>query len=313
MLLVLAAAPLAFGQSPSRTKSETDLLKAPGEATLGKLMTGAEVTVTRVQGDLAEVALEGWIFNSSVGPADRDGYDLVVTRRATENLRQAPNRGMIARLSNGTLLKKIEVRNGWTHVRRTAWVAARSLDAGTGEIAGPAPVAGLGERVEVVHPAPLLSAAEGPPLGDLQAGTQARVLERSGDWVRIALDGWVHETDLKTNDSRVLVGVTQAQVRADPARYTGQVVEWRVQLIAVQKADELRPEMPYGQPYLLTRGPLPEPGFVYVVVSPAQLPRFQAVPPLQELVIRGVVKSAATKYLPNPVLELVSVVKGLGS
>jgi hypothetical protein len=31
------------------------------------------------------------------------------------------------------------------------------------------------------------------------------------------------------------------------------------------------------------------------------------------MVIRGVVKSATSKYLPNPVLELVSVVKGLGS
>jgi hypothetical protein len=35
--------------------------------------------------------------------------------------------------------------------------------------------------------------------------------------------------------------------------------------------------------------------------------RFRALTPLQELVVRGTIKAAATKYLPNPVLELVSL------
>jgi hypothetical protein len=101
-------------------------------------------------------------------------------------------------------------------------------------------------------------------------------------------------------------------VRANPARYVGQLVEWRVQFIAVEKADELRPEIPEGQTYLLTRGPLPEPGFVYVVVSSSRVSQFQALPALKELVIRGTIRSATTKYLPTPVLDLVEVVAGLG-
>ena len=36
--------------------------------------------------------------------------------------------------------------------------------------------------------------------------------------------------------------------------------------------------MPPGQPYLLTRGPLPEPGFVYVTIPPDQVDRFRSLP-----------------------------------
>ena len=79
-----------------------------------------------------------------------------------------------------------------------------------------------------------------------------------------------------------MVGVTAAEVRAEPARFVGQTVEWRLQVIAVKQADELRSEMPPGQPYLLTRGPLPEPGFVYVTIPAARAAEFQALPPLQE-------------------------------
>ena len=44
--------------------------------------------------------------------------------------------------------------------------------------------------------------------------------------------------------------------------------------------------MPPGQPYLLTRGPLPEPGFVYVSIPAERVAEFQALPPLHELVLR---------------------------
>jgi hypothetical protein len=80
----------------------------------------------------------------------------------------------------------------------------------------------------------------------------------------------------------------------------------------VQTADELRPEIPNGAKYLLTRGPLPEPGFVYVIVTDRQLPTFQAATPLQEFTVRGRLRAAQTRYLPTPVLELVQVVDSTG-
>jgi hypothetical protein len=113
------------------------------------------------------------------------------------------------------------------------------------------------------------------------------------------------------SDSGAMVGVTAAEVRAAPDRFVGQTVEWRLQVIAVKEADELRSEMPPGQPYLLTRGPLPEPGFVYVIIPASRASEFQALPPLQELRVRVTIRAAHTKFLTTPVAELVSVVSGM--
>jgi hypothetical protein len=132
------------------------------------------------------------------------------------------------------------------------------------------------------------------------------VLGRSGEWVRVQVEGWVRESDLEAASGGALTGITAAEVRSEPARYIGQTVEWRLQLIAVQTADELRTEMERGQNYLLTRGPLPEPGFVYVTVTQSQADEFRALPALQELTLRVNIKAARTKYLMTPVVEFVS-------
>jgi len=79
-----------------------------------------------------------------------------------------------------------------------------------------------------------------------------------------------------------------------------------VQVIAVKRADELRGEMAPGQPYLLTRGPLPEPGFVYVSIPRCRSPKIRALPALHELVLRVTIRAARTRFLMTPVAELVS-------
>lgn len=169
------------------------------------------------------------------------------------------------------------------------------------------------QRVEVARAAPLAATPEGGRLGTVEAGTSARVIGRAGEWVRVQLEAWMREADLKPSAEGALVGVSAAEVRADPQRFVGQTVEWRVQFIAIQRADELRSELPAGQPFLLTRGPLPEPGFVYVILPRDQAPRFQTLPPLQELVLRVTIRAPRTKYLATPVVELVGVVSGMAS
>jgi hypothetical protein len=116
----------------------------------------------------------------------------------------------------------------------------------------------------------------------------------------------VRDTDLKAGSDASLGRVTAAEVRADPPRYIGRTVDWRLELIAVQTADELRIEMPEGQPYLLTRGPLPEPGFVYVTVTPTQANEFRTLQALQEMTLRVIIKAPRTRFLATPVVELVS-------
>ena len=125
----------------------------------------------------------------------------------------------------------------------------------------------------------VFAAPEGGQYGTLQPGAPARVVGRSGDWARVQLEGWVRDSRSGTG-SPTCPWAESPRPRSEPtrARYVGRTVDWRLELIAVQTADELRTEMPKGQPYLLTRGPLPEPGFVYVTVTEAAGERVPLAP-----------------------------------
>jgi hypothetical protein len=175
-------------------------------------------------------------------------------------------------------------------------------------VAAPAAAPPMPDAVELANPADLFVQPGTGSLGSLTSGVRGRVLGQSGEWVRVQFEGWVRASDLRPESGSPPIGVSAAEVRADPARYVGKTLDWRLQLVSIQTADELRPEIPAGQPYLLMRGPLPEPGFVYVMVPRAQLDQFKAMPPLAELTLRLTIRAASTRYLPTPVAELVAVV-----
>ena len=66
--------------------------------------------------------------------------------------------------------------------------------------------------------------------------------------------------------------------------------------------------MPPGQPYLLARGPLPETGFVYLMVSRDDAARLRGIAALTELTVHARVRAARTRFLTTPVVELVALV-----
>jgi hypothetical protein len=328
VLAVLTTTPL-LAQHVIELSTATRLRKEPDGIPLVSLPAGTSVQARRAVGAWHEVVIEGWIFTQSTAPSRRDGFDLVVTPADGENIRRAPNGEIIGRIREGGLLRKLETDGKWTHVRREGWVPREAVapiesaeispeeadtpavqspssqhSAGAGS-AGPKP-SGDSDRWETARETPLFSAPDAAQLGALQTGTPARVLGRSGDWVRVQLEGWARAGDLQPASGSSLSGVTAAEVRTDPGRYVGRTVEWRLQLIAVQTADELRTEMPQGQNYLLTRGPLPEPGFVYVTVTEAQAAEFRAMSPLQEMTLRVTIKAARSKYLTTPIAEFVA-------
>ena len=162
-------------------------------------------------------------------------------------------------------------------------------------------------HVESARRTVLYRAPEGAPTGTLAPSAPLRVLGRSGDWTRVEIDGWVRSGDLQAAPAGVLVGVSAAELRAEPQRYTGQVLRWTLQFIAVQKADELRPDIPNGAMYLLARGPLPERGFVYVVVPEAKRAQLDALTPLATVQVTARVRAGRTRFLGNPVLDLMSL------
>ena len=258
--------------------------------------------------------MEGWIVTTSTEPTRRDGFDLVVTPGAGEYLRRAPNGPVVGKARAGTLLERVGQKGGWTQVRRHGWIPRTAVATQAQQPAAPKPRATApagAEPVQTTRETTLGSAPDSGTWGTLQSGTPATVVARSGDRVKVQVEGWVPADAIAPAAGGALVGVSAAEVRAAPDRFIGQTVDWRVQVIAVRQADELRTEMAPGQPYLLTRGPLPEPGFVYVSIPAAEVAAFQALPPLHELMLRVAIRAAHTRFLTTPVVELVSVVSGM--
>ena len=285
--------------------------------------------------DWIQVTLDGWIFATSVKRSDRPEFDLLVTRAPNENLRAAPAGPLVAELSQGFGLKRAPPDSGgrWLHVMREGWgqrsalapiadiVATRTADTTTDTSASrggptPAPRAGDSTRVDSTRAQPvrvttLYRAPDGPEAGTLMTDTPLHVLSRNGEWTRVQFEGWVKGGDLQAAPAGVLIGVTAAELRAEPQRYAGQVLRWNLEFIAIQKADDLRPDIPSGSSYVLARGPLPERGFVYVVVPDTKLPAFRALTPLVTMTITARVRNGRSRYLGNPVVDLMSLEAGV--
>ena len=340
-VLFLLAGP-AWAQEERRLQAPADLHRDPDGTPLVSLPAGAEVEAGKADGDWRKVTVEGWIYRPSTSPTKRDGFDLVVTSSEGENLRRAPTGPIVGRAREGTLLERVGERGKWFRVRRDGWVpqeavpakkvadttrrqgrpaqadrrtgaradsgAARAPAAVTAAPAPAAPAAPAAsvEGVETLRETGLSRVPDSAAMATLPAGTAARVVGRAGGWVRVQVEGWVREADVQPAQAGVLAGISAAEIRAAPDRFVGQTLDWHLQIIAVQLADELRPEMPSGQPYLLTRGPLPEPGFVYVMIPPDRVAEFRALPALHEMTLRVRLKAARTRYLATPVAELIA-------
>ena len=102
--------------------------------------------------------------------------------------------------------------------------------------------------------------------------------------------------------------MTAAELRDDPDGFRGQLLRWTIQYIALQTADDLRPDFTPGERYILARGPAPEYAFAYVVVPPEKVAEAARIAPLSSVTILARVRSGRSAYLANPILELVDVV-----
>jgi len=295
---------------------------------LAQLEEGAALEQGVTQGNWTQVTLDGWIFATSVGPSKVPGFDLAVTRAPTENLRIAPAGAVLARLTVGFALDKVGDQGRWVHVRRQGWVrraalkpvadpgaaTARAPSASSGRSTAPAaqpdtnpPATVDPTRVQSARSTTLFRAPDGAGDAALSANAPLKVLGRTGEWTRVQLEGWVKTADLQTAPPGVLIGVSAAELRADPERYRGQTLRWTLQVIAVRTADDLRPDIPDGARYLLARGPTPERGFVYVVVPEAKRAAVEALAPLATVQVTARVRTGRSRFIGNPVVDLVTL------
>lgn len=316
-ILLVWATTLA-GQDRPRLRTDTPFHADPNGTQLGTLSRGLQVNTERTSGAWREVTFEAWIWTPSLGPANRPGFSHQVTAVGGENLRAARDGNLVGRAVQGTQLTQVRRDGSWALVRRTAWVPSAAIEAQAAAVRPPAdtsrvapaepppaaPPEPSGDPVIIRRGATLAVGPGGQAVGVTPEDLSGRMTGRQGNWVRVRTETWVREEDVRPRpaDSG---GVTLEQLRAAPDRYVGQRVEWRLQFIALRVADELRPELPQGQPYVLARGPLPESGFVYVALTRAQAERFRRMSPLEEFHARGVIRAARTRFLATPVVELI--------
>lgn len=319
VLAVALAAPLA-GQSGNRITAATDFVKEPGGTVLGRLAANAAVTFGTTRGAWREVTLEGWIAAASLRDDSRDGFDVSVASGQSALVRNAPdpNASIRATAVTGALFHRLTSRSGWVQVRRTAWVARSATEQAPPAVQAPPPSPPAGQATppavsadsnaavpgqSVIGGSDFAARADGPPIGRLEATRTAEVIEQRDGWSRVRLDVWVRDAAL--GNAPAPDRISGAEIRANPDRFVGQTVEWSLQVLAVQQADELRPELPLGQPYVLARGPLPETGFVYLVVQGEQADAFRRLDPLAQVRVRAIIRAGKTRFLPTPVLDLV--------
>ncbi|MES2123300.1 MAG: hypothetical protein V4503_01305 [Gemmatimonadota bacterium] len=314
--LLLATAGVGFvtpltAQASKRTiASDTDFLKDPSGTQLARLSRGASVTVGSAKSGWQEVTIDGWVIGNAMRDDKRDGFDVAVNLGAGTPIRAGAASGAtLGTARAGALFNRRETRSGWIHVSRTGWVQQTAI-APEAKMAAATPppatpkeaAAAQSDAVTIAAGTALSAQPDGSPIGALETAVRGEVVEHRAGWSRVKLEAWVRDAAIGVAATG---GITAADLRDNPDKYVGQTVDWTLQVIAVQKADELRPELPLGQPYVLARGPLPETGFVYLLVQPDEAERFQALAPLAQVQVRATIRAGRTRFLPTPVLNFV--------
>ncbi len=320
--LVAAALVAPLGVSAQGTRPllvETHLLKDPGGTQLLRVLKGTRVIVGATKGPWSEVTIDGWVPAAAMRDDKRDGFDVSVNLPNGTTVRDRPGDGTpMAGARFGALFDRIEVKGGWVHVKRTGWMPQASMVAAVvaPPPSGKPPVQSVSAPASATPPRTVASAstsvlagsslavvAGGSPVASLESPMPVEVLEHRNGWAHVRVDAWVRDAAL--GNAPPPTGITAADIRAAPDKFVGQTVEWTVELLGIQKADELRPELPAGQPYLLARGPLPETGFVYIAIPATEEDAFRRLQPLARIRIRATVRAGRSRFLPTPVLNYI--------
>jgi hypothetical protein len=135
-------------------------------------------------------------------------------------------------------------------------------------------------------------------------------LARDRDWVRVRVEAWVRENELRAMDSTIMTRMSAADLRADPEGTRGVMLRWNVQVLSpIQRADVLRRELAQDEPYLIARGPDQENALLYLAVPPSLLEVAGGMTPLTNVVITARVRTGRSAPVGVPILDLLSIVR----
>lgn len=315
LFVLLATAPAA---AQTTLPADAQWHTTPAGPAIGALRRGTEVRAVRTSGEWTLVTVEGWIASFRV-ESRRDTLDRTVIGAGRAPIRAAdgPTQRQLGDVVAGTLLKRLAERNGWTQVRRSAWIRAASLQDATRPTAPPprtdsvAPPAsappGAGTAHRAVRPTTLrASPGGGDERAALRAGAIVETLARDGGWARVRIEGWVPERDLILADSAAAMQLSAADLRATPAAHRGKIVQWEVQVIALQRADPLRRGLTPDEPYLLARGPGDENAILYLALPATLVEQARAISALESVTVTARVRDGNSPPVGVPILDVIS-------
>jgi hypothetical protein len=133
-------------------------------------------------------------------------------------------------------------------------------------------------------------------------------LARERGWVRVRVEGWLREDDLTPSDSTVLSNVSAADLRAEPERFRGKTVRWKVEVLSLQTADPLRRDLALDERYWLARGPGSEGSLLYLALPSALVSTARSVEPLSSVIVTARVRTGRSEPSGVPVLDVQSIV-----
>jgi len=306
------------GQSGTLTKEENFRAQQNGTL-LGQLRAGMSLEVLEATDDWLQFDLDGWIWTRSLQAVNRGAFDLVVSVEGGENIRGGPGGEILGHVEQGTLLEIVERVAGWARVRRRAWVWRSSValfgtdpsgdSAGRSGLTTPSSSVGVGEWAQGFSTnAPVLSTPDGDTLATLASSTNLQVLAREGNWTRVRLEGWIWLPEGADEGAGVSprTDATLASVVAAPDDYRGEVVQWDLQFISLERAEEIRTDFYETEPFLLTRMGDGDQSFVYVAIPPERLGEAQRLDPLERIRVLGRVRTGSARLTGSPILELLS-------
>ena len=297
------------GSSSPRVGNRSAVVRARGASSARSLASlDAGTTVALSTGNAptgwAKVSRDGWILKASLG-------------RGSETARSASSEGRTsASAKSATSARKSSAGEVAPSApkpkpsRANATVAAKPVapvSAGGTSTASPnAKALGDSSLVPTANVA-LRAAPDAKPLATVAQGTTLTPLARDRGWVRVRLEGWVPERDVAPADTSVRMGVSAADLRADPVGSKGKVVRWSVQILAKQKADILRRDLAPDETYLLARGPYEENALLYLVVPPSLMVMAKSMPELSQAMITARVRTGRSELVGVPILDLLTI------
>lgn len=333
----LLGAPLGniTAQEDATVRIEENFRREPNGLILARVSPGAELQVLDTRDGWSQVDLSGWVWLPSLQVSSDPDLELVVAASGGENLRAEPSGEILARLVDGALVAELERIPSWARVSRIGWIWTASLaDASRGGSASsptagppvssssiPARPAPEGPREPAARApggfvgsagGPILAAPDGDTLAVARPSSDVEVVRREGNWVRVRLEGWMWmPASAAAAPSDAPIGATSAlepgDLSANPEGQAGRAVEWTLQFISLERAEEVRTDFFRGEPFLLTRFGGGDGPFVYVAVPLDRLAEVEGLVPLETITVTGRIRTAASSLTGVPIVDLASI------